>query len=331
MPMTPINHTFLPWAEKYRPHSLDDLIGNPTVKAQLKLIVDDGNLPHMILSGPPGTGKTSSVLCLAHQLLGDKFEQAFLELNASDDRGIETVRINIKDFCQKVVKLPPGKQKIIFLDEADSLTVPAQQALRRIIELHTNTTRFIMTCNSSVQLIDAIQSRCTIVKFKKIGVDEMIDRLIKICKKEKITYSKEALNRLAKSSDGDMRTLLNNLQLVARIFGKILNGTVDDIISYPTTKDLTLLFNEIRNNNFSKALEIITNLINSGYTGIEILKAFFETIRDAKIENELKMKFLEDLGDYHYRLTVGTDAYLQLTALISKMILKNQETILVPT
>lgn len=322
----PINHAFLPWAEKYRPVSLDDLIGNPIVKQQLKMILDDGNLPHMILSGPPGTGKTSSVLCIAHELLGDKFEQAFLELNASDDRGIETVRNKIKDFCQKLVKLPPGKHKIIFLDEADSLTVPAQQALRRIIEINASTTRFIMTCNSSVQLIDAIQSRCTIVKFKKINEDDMIDRLTNICTKEKIKYSKEALKRLSKSADGDMRTLLNNLQLVARIFGKIINTTVDDVISYPTTKDLKNLLETISNLKFKESVEIMNCLLDAGYTGVEIIKALFDIIgQDTKLDDAHKMIFLEDIGDFHYRLVLGTDARLQLQAFVCRVIQKFQK------
>lgn len=319
----PVNHAYLPWAEKYRPVSLDDLIGNPIVKQQLKMILDDGNLPHMILSGSPGTGKTSSVLCIAHELLGDKFEQAFLELNASDDRGIETVRNKIKDFCQKLVKLPSGKHKIIFLDEADSLTVPAQQALRRIIEINASTTRFIMTCNSSVQLIDAIQSRCTIVKFKKINEEDMIERLITICKKEKIKHSKKALQLLSKSSDGDMRTLLNNLQLVSRIFGNVNLDGVNEIISYPTTKDLKNLLESIVNLNFTQSIEIINHLLDAGFTGVEVIKALFDIIgQDTKIDDAYKMIFLEDIGDFHYRLVLGTDARLQLQAFACRVIQK---------
>jgi len=319
----PVNHAYLPWAEKYRPISLDDLVGNPIVKTQLKMILEDGNLPHMILSGPPGTGKTSSVLCIAHELLGDKFEQAFLELNASDDRGIETVRNKIKDFCQKMVKLPDGKHKIIFLDEADSLTVPAQQALRRIIEINASTTRFIMTCNSSVQLIDAIQSRCTIVKFKKIDENDMLERLINICTKEHIKYSKEALRKLSRTSDGDMRTLLNNLQLVARIFGKITNGTVEDILSYPSSKDLKNLLDTITKLQFKESIEIINKFLDAGYTGIEVIKSLFDILsQDTKLDDDIKMIFLEDIGDFHYRLILGTDSRLQLQALVSRIINK---------
>jgi replication factor C subunit 2/4 len=149
----------IPWVEKYRPVLLKDIVGNSETTSRLQIIANEGNLPNIIISGPPGTGKTTSIHCLANEMLQDHYKDAVLELNASDDRGIDVVRNNIKLFAQKKVTLPPGKHKIIILDEADSMTTGAQQALRRTMEIYSNTTRFALACNMSNKIIEAIQSR----------------------------------------------------------------------------------------------------------------------------------------------------------------------------
>eukprot|EP01015_Nassula_variabilis_P015103 TRINITY_DN2260_c0_g1_i2.p2 TRINITY_DN2260_c0_g1~~TRINITY_DN2260_c0_g1_i2.p2 ORF type:complete len:175 (-),score=40.32 TRINITY_DN2260_c0_g1_i2:62-586(-) len=162
------------WLEKYRPKTLEEVQGNPDTITQLKVIAEEGNVPHMILVGPPGIGKTSSILCLARTLLKDQFQAAVLELNASDERGIDVVRDRIKSFAQKKVTLPEGLHKIIILDEADSLTDGAQQALRMIISDYSDTTRFVLSCNDSTKLIDAIQSRCAILRFAKLNDEQVL-------------------------------------------------------------------------------------------------------------------------------------------------------------
>ena len=154
----------LPWVEKYRPTKIDDIVGNKDAVDRLTAIASTGNMPNLIFTGPPGIGKTTSVLCLAHTLLGPSYKDAVLELNASDDRGIDAVRNKIKMFAQKKVTLPPGRHKIILLDEADSMTSAAQQALRRTMELYSSTTRFALACNASEKIIEPIQSRCAIVR-----------------------------------------------------------------------------------------------------------------------------------------------------------------------
>merc|ERR1712166_583359 len=153
-----------PWVEKYRPDLVQD-------------IAKTGNLPNLIITGPPGTGKTSSVLCLCRELLGDMYKEAVLELNASDDRGIDTVRNKIKMFAQKRVNLPPGRHKVVILDEADSMTQAAQQAMRRTMEVHSSSTRFALACNLSSKIIEPIQSRCAILRYTRLSDAQILDRL----------------------------------------------------------------------------------------------------------------------------------------------------------
>jgi len=169
-------------------------------------------LPNIIITGPPGIGKTTSILCLANELLGDSFKDGTLELNASDERGINVVREQIKMFAKKKLSLPPGRHKVIILDEADNITGPAQQALRRIMEEYSLTTRFALACNYSTKIIEPIQSRCAILRFTKLSDAEILLRLKEIASSEEVQYNEEGLEAILFTANGDMRQAINNLQ-----------------------------------------------------------------------------------------------------------------------
>ena len=224
----------IPWVEYYRPKKLDDIVGNSAAIQRFKVIGQNGNLPNLILTGPPGVGKTTSLLCLCRALLGDNLKEAVRELNASDDRGIDVVRQDIKQFAKRHINLPEGRQKVIILDEADSMTEAAQQALRRIMEKYSNTTRFVFACNNSEKIIEPIQSRCAIVRFTRIEPSEIIPRLGEICKQEKCAVHPDGLSTIAEQCDGDMRTALNNLQATAIRFESITQENVLETIDVPS-------------------------------------------------------------------------------------------------
>jgi replication factor C subunit 2/4 len=215
-----------PFVEKYRPETLEDVVGNKFAIDQLKAIVKFGNMPNLILVGPPGTGKTSSVMCMARQMLKECAKNAVLELNASDDRGIDVVREKIKGFAHQKVQVPPGMHKLIILDEGDAMTEAAQQALRMVMTEYSSTTRFAIACNDSSKIIEPIQSRCAIVRFTKLNDEEVLERLKVVMDRENIEHTHDGFEALIFTADGDMRYALNNLQATSAGFGLVNKDNV---------------------------------------------------------------------------------------------------------
>lgn len=220
------NNYEAPWIEKYRPEYLRDIVGNRDAVERLSAIAQVGNLPNIILAGPPGIGKTTSILCLAHEMVGDAYKNAVLELNASDARGIDVVRNKIKMFAQKKVTLPLGRHKIIILDEADSMTGAAQQALRRTMEIYSSTTRFALACNNSTKIIEPIQSRCAVLRFTRLSDAEILARLQQVITFENINYEPSGLEAIVFIAEGDMRNALNALQSTVSGFGYVSSVNV---------------------------------------------------------------------------------------------------------
>jgi replication factor C subunit 2/4 len=289
----------------------------PTV---YKYISESGNLPNLILAGPPGTGKTTSVLALAHELLGENFKKAVIELNASDERGINVVRDKIKRFAQQKIPLPEGRHKIIILDEADSMTSSAQGSMRVTISDYSNTTRFVLACNDSSKIIEAIQSRCTVLRFGKLSSDDIKERIKFVLKNENATYDEKGLQAIIDTCNGDMRYALNNSQSCIVGFGEINEENVYKIVELPRPKEIEKIYNFCLNKMFVDAINKFSELFNDGYSCLEIISVFNRLIQENdKIDDKVRIILLKKISEYKMNLIDGLDSDLQMSGFISEI------------
>jgi replication factor C subunit 2/4 len=260
-------------------------------------------MPNIILSGAPGIGKTTSILCLARELLGDAYKDAVLELNASDDRGIDVVRNRIKMFAQKKVTLPPDRQKIIILDEADSMTSGAQQALRRTMELYSRTTRFALACNMSNKIIEPIQSRCAILRYEKLNDHQVTKRLLEICEAEQVPFSPDGLEALVFSADGDMRQAVNNLQSTFYGFGYVNAENVFKVCDQPHPAMVRRMLQACRQGDADVALRGLEELWQQGYSAVDIITTVFRVTKQLDdLDEYLKLEFIKVGVHVHVRV-----------------------------
>lgn len=308
----------LPWVEKYRPQVLSDIVGNKETIDRLQQIAKDGNMPHMIISGMPGIGKTTSVHCLAHELLGRSYADGVLELNASDDRGIDVVRNQIKHFAQKKLHLPPGKHKIVILDEADSMTAGAQQALRRTMELYSNSTRFAFACNQSNKIIEPLKSRCAILRYSKLSDEDVLKRLLQIIKLEDVKYTNDGLEAIIFTAEGDMRQAINNLQSTVAGHGLVNADNVFKIVDSPhplIVKKMLLA------SNLEDSIQILrTDLWKKGYSSIDIVTTSFRVTKNlAQVKESVRLEMIKEIGLTHMRILEGVGTYLQLASMLAKI------------
>lgn len=314
----------IPWVEKYRPSKVSDIVGNQEAVARLQVIARDGNMPNLILAGPPGTGKTTSILALAHELLGPNYREAVLELNASDDRGIDVVRNKIKMFAQKKVTLPPGRHKIIILDEADSMTSGAQQALRRTMEIYSNSTRFGLACNTSSKIIEPIQSRCALVRYSRLSDQEILGRLMVVVAAEKVPYVPEGLEAIIFTADGDMRQALNNLQATNSGFGFVNQENVFKVCDQPHPLHVKNIVRQVIEGKFDDACAGLKQLYDMGYSPTDIITTLFRIIKNYDMPEYLKLEFMKETGFAHMRICDGVGSYLQMSGLLAKLALARE-------
>ncbi|KAI0698392.1 P-loop containing nucleoside triphosphate hydrolase protein [Cerioporus squamosus] len=310
----------LPWVEKYRPQVLDDIVGNTDTIERLKVIARDGNCPHIIISGMPGIGKTTSIHCLAHQLLGEAYKEGVLELNASDERGIDVVRNKIKSFAQKKVTLPPGRHKIVILDEADSMTAGAQQALRRTMEIYANTTRFALACNMSNKIIEPIQSRCAILRYSKLRDQEVLKRLLEICEMEKVQYNNEGLEALIFTAEGDMRQAINNLQSTWSGFGFVSGDNVFKVCDQPHPITVQAMIRSCIKGDIDGAMDRLNELWDQGYSAVDIVVTVFRVVKTFdEIPEYTKLEYIKEIGWTHMRILEGVGTLVQLGGLMARL------------
>ena len=310
----------LPWVEKYRPNTLKDVMGHEEITKRLQSYVDIQNIPNLLFSGPAGTGKTSSSIAMAREMFGSNFSQNFLELNASDDRGIDVVRNTIKDFARTLAF--DANFKIIFLDECDALTNDAQQALRRTMEKYTKTCRFILSCNYSSKIIEPIQSRCVIYRFKPLAGEAISKQVEHIVKEEKLSIDAKAKEAINYVSQGDMRKATNILQACSSIEKKIDEATVYNVSSRARPEQVQEMIILALGGKFLEARKKLDELMYEyGMSGEDILKQLYRETMDMKEEqlsDKHKVELVDTIGEYDYRIVEGASERIQLEALLAQ-------------
>ncbi|RLJ00968.1 MAG: replication factor C small subunit [Candidatus Aenigmatarchaeota archaeon] len=305
------------WTEKYRPKKLDEVYGQQNTVKRLRAFVSKGSIPNLMFAGMQGTGKTTTALCLVNELFGDKFN--FVELNASDERGIETVRIKIKDFARTQ---PIGKAefKIILLDEADALTKDAQQALRRTMENYSGTCRFILDCNYSSKLIEPIQSRCVIFRFKPVAKNDVEECVKKIAEKEQLKIDDGAIEQIFGECGGDLRRATNILQACASIDKEISEETVLEVIGKAKSGDIEELLKFALTGKFLESRKKLYNLmIERGVSPDALLKQIYSQIFKLEIEDDEKVRVIKLLADYEFRIVEGSNPLIQVEAFLASL------------
>lgn len=312
------------WTEKYRPSTFQELVGQEEIVKRIKNLTDSLNIPHLLFAGPAGTGKSSLAIIIVKQLFADKWKENYLELNASDERGIDVVRQKVKDFARtKAIQSIPFK--VIFLDEADALTREAQQALRRTMENFTGTCRFILSCNYSSKIIDPIQSRCSVFRFKLLEKKDIEKRIKTIAEKEKLVIDDKAIEALYEASEGDCRRVINLLQSTASISPNITADLVNTIVSSAKPKDIKVVLEYALSGDFQTAKDkLLDIMLRESISGQDVIKAIQKEIWNLQIEPDIKVKLTEKTGEIEFRLVEGSDEFIQLESLIASFVLAGQ-------
>lgn len=279
-------------------------------------------MPNLIIAGPPGTGKTTSVMCLARAMLGANYNEAVLELNASDERGIDVVRGKIKMFAQKKVTLPPGRHKVVILDEADAMTKGAQQAMRRTMEIYSNSTRFALACNNSTKIIEPLQSRCAILRYTKLDDAQVQHRLLEVCRAEKIAYDEKGIAALIFTAEGDLRNALNNLQSTSAGFGMVSEANVFRVCDQPHPGKAKQILEYCIHKQGDLAIQGVTQLWDTGYSALDIITTMFKVAKglDNSFASEsVRLDLIQIIGGVHLRIADGCGTLLQMQGLVAKM------------
>ena len=310
------------WIEKYRPQRVEDIITDDNIKTEINKIIKEKNIPNMILTGTPGIGKTTTLLCIAKKLYGKHFEDTVLELNASDERGIKLINNgDLNAFCTQ--KLPYSiknmkdyaPHKLIIFDEADNMTEKALPIISILMDKFYMTTRFVFTCNTSSKIIESIQSRCKIIRYIRLANEQITNRLERILKLEDIKYDKKAVKEISQLSGGDMRYAINLLQLVSDRFKNITIDNINILCETPPNNIISDILVNIKKD-MKQTLKTLFELKESGYSVNDIFIGFLNYLKSSNtnINEEYKMNILLVVSEYLYNVSKYADTDINLTS-----------------
>ncbi|XP_063373904.1 replication factor C subunit 4 [Cydia amplana] len=319
-----------PWVEKYRPKTIEDIVDQGEVVQVLRECLSGGDLPHLLFYGPPGTGKTSAILAAARQLFGDISRDRVLELNASDERGIQVIRDKVKSFAQLTVSgtRPDGRPcppyKLVILDEADSMTTAAQAALRRTMERETRTTRFCLICNYVSRIIPPITSRCSKFRFKPLARENVLMRLREICSSEGVEIGDgSVLEQAVGTCEGDLRRALTALQCCQRLLGEV---TAEGLVEVTGLVPEKLVNEYLAIKNYGELEQFVDNFLMEAYSASQLLEqASAAVVCAGHLTNRQKVRISEKLAGCAHRLQDGGAEAMQLTDLGCAIIMANND------
>ncbi|MFZ8809052.1 MAG: replication factor C small subunit [Pyrobaculum sp.] len=307
------------WFEKYRPRSFDEVVDLEEVKIRLREFVKGGNMPHLLFYGPPGTGKTTVALVLARELYGEYWRENTLELNASDERGINVIRERVKEFARTA---PVGKApfKLVILDEADNMTSDAQQALRRIMEIYAQNTRFILLANYVSGIIEPIQSRVVMVRFNPLPKDAVIARLRYIAENEGVKATDDALEAIYEFTQGDMRRAINALQIAAAVNKEVTEEVVAKALGMVSPRLIREALHEAVKGSFGKAATQIYGFVVDGGVGeLEIMKQIHREVLRLDVPEYVKPDLAYIIAEAHYATLRGARGLVQIYGALAKI------------
>jgi replication factor C small subunit len=309
------------WSEKYRPTKLSEVINQKHAVERIKAFVKEKNIPHMLFAGPAGCGKTTVSLAIAHELYGKEWRANVLEKNASDERGIDVIRGAVKDFA-RTKSLGDVPYKMIILDESDALTQEAQQALRRTMENFTNVSRFCLIANYSSKIIEPIQSRCAVFRFRALSETDVKKFIERIVEGEKLKITDDAANAIFYLSEGDLRKVANLLQASASLGEKLTEDIVYDVASQAKPDDVKRMLELVLKGKFGDARQMLQEmLLKQGLSGEDVIGEIHRQIYSLDIPEDAKVQLIEKTGEYEFRLSEGSSDLIQLEALLAQFLL----------
>jgi len=309
------------WTERYRPSKFSELVGQDNSIKRVESLTNSLNIPHLLFAGPAGTGKSTLALIVVKELYKENWKDNYLELNASDERGIQVVREKVKNFA-RTKSLGDVPFKVIFLDEADALTPEAQQALRRTMENYSATCRFILSCNYSSKIIDPIQSRCAIFRFKLLEKKDIEKVILKIAEQEKLEIKPEAIEILYEGCEGDCRRCINILQSTASVSPVITTELISTIIANSKPRDIKVVLDYALSGDFISSREkLLDIMLKDSVSGQDVIKAIQKEIWNLPVEPTIKVKLTEKTGEAEFRIVEGSDPFIQLQSLLASFVL----------